>query len=207
MKVCLRLDSRVTQIDLSKESVITADGAAFRADLIVGADGENSVCRSKILGRTDRPRPTGSLVYRFTVNPECIRRDPKLHHLVNPPAITSWLGPRAHIVLYEIRHNHMVNVVLTCPDPIEDRSHFGSQEADAAELESLFNDWDPVCMRLFRLADNVRYWSLLQPAQENRLWTDCETQRLILIGDAAHSMTPFLYVQNISILFSVTNGK
>ncbi|KAI0594612.1 hypothetical protein F4775DRAFT_426951 [Biscogniauxia sp. FL1348] len=35
-------------------------------------------------------------------------------------------------------------------------------------------------------------WTLLQSPVENKEWIDNETQRFVLIGDAAHAMTPFL---------------
>ncbi|KAI1140006.1 hypothetical protein F5Y05DRAFT_376846 [Hypoxylon sp. FL0543] len=190
--VHMKLDCRVVETDLSARTVTTASGEVFAAKLLIAADGERSFCRSKILGRLDMPRPTGKLVYRLTLNTNAVRKDPEICHLVDSSPITCWLGPKSHVVAYEIPGDEIFNISLTCPDPIEDRTQFGPRNADLMEMKSFFKDWNPMFLKLLDLATEARYWTLLQLPEENRVWVDDEAQSMILIGDAAHAMTPYL---------------
>ncbi|KAI1759505.1 hypothetical protein GGR53DRAFT_513396 [Hypoxylon sp. FL1150] len=190
--VHLHLDSRVVHINLSARSATTSRGEVFTAHFIIGADGERSFCRAKILDRTEPPCPTGKLVFRFTVDSKIIHQIPEFRPLVDSNPITCWIGPQSHIVAYELPHNKLFNVSLTCPDPIEGRVQFSPRDAGLDELKRFFAKWDPVLLKLFQYAANVRYWTLLQLPEENRVWLDSEAQSLVLIGDAAHSMLPYL---------------
>lgn len=192
LRVYLKVNSPVTSIDFSEPSVMTAGSETLTADLIVGADGEHSFCRGTILNQWIHPRPTGKLVYRLTVDPELVRQDPSLCHLVSSPCITSWIGPRSHAVVYEIPFSGILNVAITCPDPVQDRVQCGPRDADLEELEGYFSGWDPLLLRLLRLGTGARFWTLLQLPGENRTWIDGTRQRTVLVGDAAHAMTPYL---------------
>ena len=192
LRVHLKVNSPVTNIDFSEPSVTTAGGETLTADLIVGADGEHSFCRGAILNQRIRPQPTGKLVYRLTVDPDVVRQDPALRHLVSSPCITGWIGPRSHVVVYEIPFSGILNVAITCPDPVQDRVQYGPRDAGLEELESHFSGWDPLLLKLLRLATRASFWTLLQLPGENRTWVDGTRQRTVLVGDAAHAMTPYL---------------
>lgn len=192
LKVTLRVNSQVTRIDLSVPSITTAAGDVLTAQIIIGADGERSFCRSTILGRPHTLCATGKLVYRFTLDLDFVRGNSELGHLVNPPAVSCWIGPRSHIVAYELPSDGIFNVSLTCPDPVEGRVQLGPREADLDELRRCFAQWDPTFVKLLEFAAHTRFWTLVQLPEENRVWIDDEAQRTILIGDAAHAMQPYL---------------
>ncbi|KAI1407194.1 hypothetical protein F5Y13DRAFT_195605 [Hypoxylon sp. FL1857] len=192
LKVSLKLDSRVVHIDFLSRKVATVSGEMFTADLFIGADGERSFCRSKILGRPDVPHPTGKLVYRFTLDQNAVRKNPEVSHIVDSSPITCWIGPRSHVVAYELPSDGIFNVSLTCPDPIEERIQFGPRNADLTKMKGFFAKWNPVFLKLLDLATDAKYWTLLQLPEENRFWVDDKTQSMVLIGDAAHAMTPYL---------------
>lgn len=196
--VRMETGSAVSHLDLDESVVITTRGQSFRADLLVGADGERSFTRSILLGHPYNPQATGKLVYRFTIDIEKVRADPSLRDLVKPSAITVWLGPHRHVVAYEIKRGGFLNVALTCPDPIEGRMIFGPRKADMNEFRQVFAGWDPLFIRLLGMATEARFWTLLQLPEENRIWTGEDSHRVILIGDAAHAMTPHLYVATFS---------
>jgi salicylate hydroxylase len=176
----------------TKTTVFVAGGESFQADMVVAGDGERSVLRSLILGKPNAPVPTGTLVYRLNLDPQMVLDDPELSKELKLPIMCSWLGPNAHAVMYNLDYNDMVTVAITCPDPEKDRVQLGPREASVDELKTIMAGWDPMLLRLLDVATDVRFWTLLQLPEENRVWTDNESGTMILIGDAAHSMTPYM---------------
>lgn len=190
LHVSFKFGSTAEHIELPV--VRTSEGESFSADLVIGADGERSICRSLILGQPNALRPTGTLVYRFNVDPQALFEDSELSGHLEFPILCSWLGPNAHAVVYSLDYNNIVTVAITCPDPIQGRVQIGPMKADMRELKSLLGNWDRMFLKLLDLGTDLRFWTLLELPEENRHWIDSQSQRMILIGDAAHSMTPYL---------------
>jgi salicylate hydroxylase len=135
----LETGSAVSHLDLAEGVLVTTRGQSFEADLVVGADRERSFVRSILLDEPYKPQATGKLVYRFTVDIEKVRADTSLHDLVEPSAITVWLGPHRHVVAYEIKRGGLMKVAVTCPDPIGGRTIFGPRQADMNEIMEIFS--------------------------------------------------------------------
>jgi salicylate hydroxylase len=140
------LDAKVTGMEFGSAPGDTARATTYRgqtyeADLIVGADGLWSFCRSTLLGRNDPPLPTGDLAYRIVLNIDQIS-DPELRQMVQNPGCRFWAGPDAHAVAYSIRGGTMYNVVLLVPDDLEEG--VARTEGNLDEMKKLFEGWDPV---------------------------------------------------------------
>ena len=140
------LSAKVSNIDFgdapgSQAEVVIEGGNIYDADLVVGADGLWSTCRSTFLGRRDPPLPTGDLAYRIVLNIDQIK-DPKLRDMVQKPACRFWAGPDAHVVAYSMRGGSMYNVVLLVPDDLEEG--VARTTGDLDEMRKLFEGWDPV---------------------------------------------------------------
>lgn len=114
-------------------------------DLVIGADGLWSTCRSAMLGQRDPPLPTGDLAYRIVLKIDQIE-DPKLREMVQNPACRFWAGPDAHAVAYSMRGGNMYNVVLLVPDDLEEG--VARTEGNIDEMKKLFEGWDPVYVPL-----------------------------------------------------------
>jgi salicylate hydroxylase len=144
--VAVVLNAKVTSVDFGSASgeratVQTLEGQRYDADLIVGADGLWSSCRSSMLGRNDPPLPTGDLAYRIVLNIDQIS-DPKLRQMVQDPTCRFWAGPDAHVVAYSMRGGNMYNVVLLVPDDLEEG--VARTEGNLDEMRKLFEGWDPM---------------------------------------------------------------
>jgi salicylate hydroxylase len=140
------LNAKVTNVDFGSSSgdrarVKTSEGEKYAADLIVGADGLWSSCRSTMLGRNDPPLATGDLAYRIVLKTKQIQ-DPKLREMVQTPACRFWAGPDAHAVAYSMRGGDMYNVVFLVPDDLEDG--VARTAGSVEEMRKLFEGWDPV---------------------------------------------------------------
>lgn len=144
--VQLVLDAKVTEMDFGNAPGDRAraklyTGKSYEADLIVGADGLWSACRSMMLGRNDPPLPTGDLAFRIVLKVDQIS-DAKLRKMVQTPGCRFWAGPDAHAVAYSIRGGTMYNVVLLVPDDLEEG--VARTQGNLDEMRKLFEGWDPV---------------------------------------------------------------
>ena len=149
-------------------------------DVLIGADGVHSVIRQALFGR-DRPEFTGIVVWRGIVAMEKL---PK--HMARMVG-TNWVGPGAHVVHYPLRAGKAMNFVgaLERSDwQVESWSARGTTQ----ELATDFVGWHEDVQALIRNIPLPHRWALMTRAPMER-WTD---GRVTLLGDACHSMVPFL---------------
>lgn len=138
--VDFRFGQRIVDADISNRRVTSTDGESFEGDLIIGADGLWSTCREALLGKQDKPKATGDLVYRIILCADDIAEQ-DLKERVTNPEINFWFGPDSHAVSYSVRAGTMINIVLICPDDLP--AEVSRQEGSCDELRALFSTWDP----------------------------------------------------------------
>lgn len=176
----VRLDARCRELVESPNEVwLSLDhGRTATADVVVGADGIHSVVRSHLTD--DRPRFSGQTIYRGVVPAD------RLPHLAEDPKVRLWLGPGQHCVSYPIASGKLISFGATTPADnwrIESWSAIG----DVDEMLRAYQGWQPDVIELLAAADSVRRWALHDRDTIARWSTD----RLTLVGDAAHPMLPF----------------
>jgi salicylate hydroxylase len=98
----IRVNCRVVAVDPSKPSVTLASGEVVSADVLIGADGLKSITREYVVGGPDEPRATGDAAYRALIPTEKLLQDDDLKSLVENTESIIWMGPRGHIVGYNI---------------------------------------------------------------------------------------------------------
>lgn len=155
------------------------DGGTAEADLVIGADGVHSRIREVLLG-PEAPMATGRVAYRATF-PARLLRGPISE-------CVKWWGPDRHIVIYFVTApKDVVYFVTSLPDP-DWTSESWSATGDMAVVRAAFDRFHAEVREVLRACPAVHRWAILERPPLERWHGD----GMVLIGDAAHPMTPYM---------------
>ncbi len=155
-----------------------ADGASASADVVVGADGVHSVIRPHVAGAV-RGRFSGTVGYRGLVAVD------DMPSLPDPTPLQFWAGPGRHLLHYAIDGGRTVNFLAVVRVP-EWRDPMWMEECAISDAVDAFAGWHPAVTEMVGATDVSARWALHDLAPLHRWHTD----RVVLMGDAAHAMVP-----------------
>jgi salicylate hydroxylase len=197
------IDSAVVNIDhgsLRSVSVETAKGKKHTFDLLIGADGINSVTRRTLFPDIAPEPPTKNCAYRAIVPYDQIRKDPVAKELIEKLTMEVWMAENAYIITYPINAGKMFNLVLSHHRP--EKLRVTQPDVPIEELRNEYRDFDPRIKRIVDMIDNtVRLachharspltclqsrWPLMVTGPL-KSWSS-PRKNVVLMGDAAHSM-------------------
>ncbi|WP_210877173.1 FAD-dependent oxidoreductase [Roseovarius autotrophicus] len=172
-----RLLQKVTDVGPgARPRVETASGAAFEADLVIGADGLHSVARTALNGIT-APFFTRQVAWRALV-PNAAGRGAE---------VRVHMGPLRHVVSYPLREGSLLNLVA-----VQERaawtSESWSQTDDPQALRAAFNDFGAEVREMLAAVETVHLWGLFRHPVA-RVW---QRGGVAILGDAAHPTLPFM---------------
>lgn len=156
-------------------------------DVLIAADGLRSALRERLgLGLSDTPVYSGRTAWRALV-PAAKAPATALRMETN-----LWLGARAHLVHYPLRAGDLVNLVAVIEDPWrgEDSTDIwrDPKDADPKYLRRSFGGWAQEARDLLDAAPQWRRWPLF----ERRFAPRWSLDNVVMMGDAAHPILPFL---------------
>ena len=181
----IQLGKKLVGIEQSGGKVVLRleDGTSASADAAVGADGVHSVVRDLIVG-PDAPIHKGRIAYR-AVFPSALMNGVDIGR-----SRTKWWGTDRHIVIYYTTADRSeVYFVTSVPEPAEWMTRESwSTKGDVRELRAAYEGFHHDVRAVLEACPDCHKWAVLEREPLPR-WSD---GRVVLLGDAAHPMTPYM---------------
>lgn len=162
--------------------LLLADGSTVDGDVVVGCDGAHSRVRQSMFGPA-KARYTGANAWRGLARME----DLKPQH--RRPLASTWIGPTAHVTTYPVQRNGEEFVSFSAQvDSADWQGESWSERGALADALNDFEGWHQDILDLFVQSENLFRWGLFVRDPLDA-WSK---GRVTLVGDACHSMTPYL---------------
>ena len=164
----LQTNAEVTDVSIAETSLILNSGKSHAGLAIIAADGVHSMIRSHLIG----PRKKNSIGHMLHRGLAPIASVPAS---VNVDAVTLWLFPGGHVVHYPVSNWRHFNIVAAVED---------------SEI-SLWAAFQGACQPLADILEQKIDWTKW-PALDLSPVRNWNSNRTVLIGDAAHASLPYL---------------
>jgi len=159
-----------------------AEGGAAEGVLLVGADGLWSRLRA-LLAPGHEPRPTGVTAARTVIPLDAVLE------AFSKPVTGVWLAPDSHVVHYPVHGGRSLAVVAIAPGGEE--GHGWNREVTRDVVAARFTSLPASLAALLGSAAHWRQWALRHGGTVFDV-RDRAAAPVVLIGDAAHPIQPFL---------------
>jgi len=166
-------------------AVGTEDGGRFEADLVVGADGTHSWLRDHVNGARVRRRYVGYVNWNGLVAAS--------EELAPPGTWLTWVGEGKRVSLMPVgagRCYWFCDVPLPPVPPPGEGVAAGGRSGEGSLPTEHFADWAPAVGRLFEQVDPAAAARI--PIHDTDPLPRWVRKRVVLVGDAAHTIAPDL---------------
>ncbi|KAI5825644.1 FAD/NAD(P)-binding domain-containing protein [Schizophyllum commune Tattone D] len=134
-----------------------------------------------------QPVWSGFVAYRVLISADKLRERAPEHSLLSNPML--YFGKDVCIVGYSIQNGACLNVIFFTFDPAQEHGVHPGEWMRKAEFAGAFEGWEPEVQAMLDCVDGALRWAV-HTTKPPGLPTFVH-ERTALLGDAAHSMTPF----------------
>ncbi|KAG5645681.1 hypothetical protein DXG03_005519 [Asterophora parasitica] len=188
--VQFRYNSNVIRVDSESLSVTLEGGERITADIVIGADGFNSLVRSTVIGKKVLETRERDVSLNFTIPISLMREEEDLRSLTETSDWAIWLGDgyvlHGSIVNSGRDFSMMLGYFLS-----EDAPEYNEEWRDTYPIEHFKLDvqkFEPRIRKLLGMAEDIRpHIYISRPHLESFV---CDQAKLVLVGEAAHPLLP-----------------
>ncbi|KAL5522589.1 hypothetical protein ACEPAG_8606 [Sanghuangporus baumii] len=187
------------------------DGSEAQCDVLIGADGIRSATRHTMLelaaqeiqhrgidgemqlaetlmspGKLD-PIWSGSVAYRALIPREQLAAMNPSHGALN--RMMNYTGKNKHVIVYPVTKGKIINVVAFVSQPEREGTSYNNPwvtSREKSEVIAAYEGWEAEVQQLVQCMDSPSCWAI-HTMKELPI---CTHNRVAIIGDAAHAMTP-----------------
>jgi salicylate hydroxylase len=170
----------VESVDEAEGFIFFSDKSKAQVDLILACDGIRSILRDNNFDNS-KPRFTNYVAWRGMSDVK------KIPEFDGNDQVNLYLGPGSHAVHYPIGNEGKVNfVAVQRTENWEEESW--KTEGNQNHFSEAFSEWNDDVLQIFSAPEKVYRWGIFDRRQPSELYKD----KLVLLGDSAHPMVPFL---------------
>lgn len=158
-----------------------SNGETVDADIVIGADGIHSALKRQI-GLKTYPSSEGIMAYRGLIPTERLSWANDIGG-----RMSMWIGKGRSFLCYPVSGGRLMNMVAFVPTNLDSEESW-TAPGDVRALGAEYADWDDPVLETIGALDQTFRWGIYDRAPLP-YWS---TDRMTLLGDAAHPMVPHL---------------
>ena len=183
-------NENIHTVEVNEDAVsVHSDSSSYRGDYLVGADGADSFVR-ETLEIEHEPQYSGSIAYRTVIPFRAIEHTQIGSRLISKSATQLWLGNGAHVVIYPLHFDSVLNCVFVI-DSADEKAESWRTPGSKAEVMQRFGSANANVVELIDSIPDEKLW--VWGLMHHKLRSPRSAiKRCVLVGDALHVSLPFV---------------